>query len=233
MKCTKFKFSLLLIVLMAMVFTMACSSDSDSINEFNPKLYYTITGEAMNIASLPLQNVTVEVTDYTMLDSGASKPTGYFGALTDADGVFTLEIISLKKLENVSLKFSQTGYTPNYVTVGVTEGQTVEKSAMLQARTGFQNISETTTTDHTITGNGGASVTISANTLVNAEGSRVSAARVNVTAIDTTAEISLLPGDQYSTHDGSLMLFSTFGMIEVIVQDGEGNPLSLASGATA
>ena len=33
--------------------------------------------------------------------------------------------------------------------------------------------------------------------------------------------------------NGTLKIFTTFGMIEIIVKDGQGNPLSLASGATA
>lgn len=48
MKCTKFKYSLLLIILMAMVFTSACKTKSDG--EFDPKLYYTITADVVTVA---------------------------------------------------------------------------------------------------------------------------------------------------------------------------------------
>ncbi len=228
MKCTKFKYSLLLLVLMAMLFNMACNSETKG--EFKPKLYYTIEGVVVNPAGTAQENVRVEVTDYTMTNSGESKPTDFFGTQTDADGAFSLQVISINKLDKVALKFSKDGNTPNYLNVGVTEGQTVETRAVLQPVGGFQTIDATADTTTT---SGGASVTISANTVVDAAGAKVSAARVSVTAIDTTAERSLLPGDLYSTDGGSLKLFSTLGMIEIVVQDGEGNPLYLASGATA
>ncbi|MGD9161347.1 MAG: hypothetical protein PVG39_23235, partial [Desulfobacteraceae bacterium] len=230
MKCTKIKYSLLLIVLMTMVFTMSCKTETEG--DFKPKRYYTISGEAFNIAGEPLQNVTIEVTGYNMYYSDAKEPTDYFGAQTDSDGVYTLEVISTERVDNVSLKFSGNGLVPNYVNVGVTEDQTVEKSAMLQTRSAFQTITDTTI-DNTITFSGGTSVVISANTLVDDSGAAVSAAQVSVTYIDTTAEIGLLPGEQYSTDGGSLKLFSTFGMAEIIVRDTDGDPLYLASGSTA
>ncbi len=229
MKCTKFKFSLLLIVLMAMVFTMACKTKSSG--EFKPKLYYTIDGVVKTITGANLQNVRVEVKDYTMENSSASKPTGTFATLTDADGEFSLEIIAYDRLDKVSLEFTRDGYTPNHLTVGVMQDQTITISAVLQTSGSFQVIDATA--DTTVTGSGGASVTISANTLRTAAGAAVTGARVSVTGVDTTARLDLLPGELYGFDNGSLKLFSTYGMIEIKVQDGEGNPLKLASGATA
>ena len=229
MKCTNIKYSFLLIVLMAMVFTTACKTESSG--EFKPKLYYTIDGVVENINGDTLQNIKVEVTDYTMEKSDASKPTDTFATLTDADGAFSLKVISYDKLDKVSLQFTRDGYTPNHLNVGVMQDQTVEITAVMQTAGSFQTIDAKV--DTTTIGAGGASVTIGANTLVDAAGAGVSAARVSVTGIDTTANIDLLPGDLYAVDEGSLKLFSTYGMIEIIVQDGEGNPLNLASSATA
>jgi len=227
MKCTKFKYSLLFIVLMIIGFTSACKESS---GDYNPKLYYTIEGVVKNINDDTLQDVRVEVTDYAM-DNNASKPTDIFATLTDEDGAFSLEVIAYDRVESVSLKFSRDGYTTNYLTTGVMQDQTVEITSVLQTMSSFRSI--TATEDNTVTGSGGASVTISANTLVNAAGSIVSTARVSVTAIDTTANIDLLPGDQYGMENGSLKIFTTYGMIEIAAKDGEGDPLYLASGATA
>jgi hypothetical protein len=222
MKCTKIKFSLLLIVLLAMVFTMACKTKSKG--EFKPKLYYTVDGVVESITGDPLQNVRVEVKDFTMESSSSPKPTDLFATLTDADGAFSLQIISYDRLDKVSLEFSRSGYTPNHLTVGVMQDRTVTISAVLQTSGSFQTIDATV--DSTVTGNGGASVTISANTLRTAAGASVSDARVSVTGIDTTARLDLLPGELYGFESGSLKIFSTYGMIEINVQDGAGNPLS-------
>ncbi|MBN1907014.1 MAG: hypothetical protein JW927_18190 [Deltaproteobacteria bacterium] len=228
MRCTKIKFSLLLIVLMAMVFTMACKTKNSG--EFKPKLYYTIDGVVKNIAGDPLEKVRVEVAGYTMTNSSDSKPTDQFATLTDADGAFSLEVIAYDKVDLISLKISKDGYSPNFMNVGVIEGETVETSGVLQLTSSLNAIDATV--DNTIT-NGGASVTISANTLVNAAGATVSTAQVSVTAIDTTGDLSLLPGDLYGFDNGSLKLFTTFGMIDITVEDVEGDPLNLRSGATA
>lgn len=228
MKCTKIKFSLLLIVLLAMVFTMACKNESKG--DYKPKLYYTIEGDVANPSGTALQNVRVEITDYTMTHSGESKPTDLFATLTDADGAFSIELVSVNKVDKVSLKFSRDGYTPNHLTVGVVQDNTVTISAVLQPRGSYQIIDAKI--ENTIT-SGGASVTIGANTLVDAAGALVEGARVSVTPIDTTVDMDLLPGDLFSLVDGSLKLFSTFGMLEIVAIDGKGDPLNLASGATA
>jgi len=232
MKWIKFKYILLLIILMAMVSTMACKTKTSG--ETRPKLYYTIEGIVKNPAGNGVNNVRVEVTDYVM-KYDRSKPTDLFATLTDSDGAFTLEIISNEDIAKVTLQFSKTGSTNNYQNVGVLSGTTVTISALIADAGSFQVVDFNATAEDTITvASGGASVTIKRDTLVNAAGASVSTAQVSVGAIDTTADRTLLPGSLYGVDGSSVKLFSTFGMIEIqAIDNAEGDPVYLKNGATA
>lgn len=91
------------------------------------------------------------------------------------------------------------------------------------------NVAQTLTVE-----NSPARVELSASSLVQANGSTPNGlVNVNLTVIDPTIDIELMPGDMLTNVNGVLSPIESFGAITVTFTDGAGNDLNLAQDSTA
>ncbi len=161
--------------------------------------------------------------------AGVTVQLGTHSATTDANGEFTLA--NLQAAQRAVVQLSKSGYVDEFEIVRLIGGVDADIEVEM-AETGTTETIDAGV-NNTIT-DGGADITISADSLVNADGSTFTGqATVEFTAFDPVFDDSF-PGDYEGVqNDGTVVPIKSYGYFNIDASDDEGNPLNLQSGSDA
>ena len=201
--------------------TIGCSSDSEKTPTEKEKegltTKATLSGHMTDIAGRPLADVQVHVGDQS--------------TSTDSDGYYLMEL----GIEgNVSVTADLQNHAQNARVVTLKDATTTELDMTLVTIDAL--VSFDASAGETITVKG-AQVALPVDGYVNADGTPYSGV---VTAKASYNRVTNLPGDQAFPgsfigleSDGSTTGIRSYGFIDLLLEDADGNPLQLAEGATA
>jgi len=169
---------------------------------------------------LPIEGVTVSA-------DGSS-------VTTSATGSYNLENISTSDRIVVTIK--NAGYAEQSKIVSLNkQNQVVDLNVSILPVDSVEEFDPDLSKELTVT-DSSAMVMLEASSLVRADGSTPPTGMVisNLTVIDPTTDIDLMPGDmQTDTDGGTLAQIESFGAITATFKDAEGNDLNLATGTPA
>ncbi|MFC1840448.1 hypothetical protein ACFL1N_12760, partial [Thermodesulfobacteriota bacterium] len=211
--------------------------------------HYDIVGTVINDLDDPIEHVFIDIIEFVMTDGGEEPFVA--SVRSDGNGEFGIRIPGDNPISQVTLRFAyQT--TVSYVQdVTVIANQAVDLETITLTVMSQKTITDSTIAN-TLTDNvrANAYVVIGADTLEYSDGTPFTTvlpevaegedepdpitATVAIGYVDTTTNTELFPDNLYSFADGSLRLFSTYGILEIKVTTDNGNtPLNLAAGQTA
>ena len=201
------------------------STPSPSTPNPTPTPNPTITGSISGIiqhaeTKLPLEGLTVTVNGV----STTTSLTGEYSFATVSSG------------DRVVVTVTGNGFAEQSKIVSInSQDQEVDLNLLVLPVGLTQTFNADVAQDLTVAGSS-AMVRIAASSFVQSDGSTLPEGDVtiNLTVIDPTLDIELMPGDmQTSTTGGSLAQIESFGAITATFEDNAGNDLNLASGSTA
>jgi len=156
-------------------------------------------------------------------------------ATTDSngDGSFTLQEITPD--ERVVVTFSLAGYAEQSKIIRVQEQNTTTSLPILMLPVATTQTFDSSVPQTLSVDDSPAKVFLDALSLVKADGTEPSGeVTVEITPIDPTVDIDLMPGDmQTDIGAGSLAPIESFGALNVVFRDSDGNDLNLLEGSTA
>src|SRR5882672_3985582 len=199
---------------------VACGGGSGSNSNGNPPpATGTVSGVVIATGSgQPLSGVTVS--------AGARTTT------TDAAGRYALTTVPAAPTTVV--KFDLAGYVRGVSSVTLAGGATVLANPQLTAVATSQQFNAGNATVVSVPNSTGQ-VSLPASGLVNpATGTAASGTvTAQVTPIDPAASPAAMPGNFQATGAAAPVTIESFGALDVVLRDGSGNTLNLASGKTA
>ncbi len=201
-------------VLFSVLFITACggSSSSGDGSAGTATLTGSLTDDALDSA---LAAATVTAAGKTVT--------------TDTDGTFS--ITGLSAGEDVVVSASKDGYVTNYALANLYRGVQTTLDLSIAPVGTQQTIDATLSNDIS---DDISTLTIPANSLVTADGSAFTGtATITYTDFDPVVDESF-PGDYEGVReDGSVVPVMSYGYVNVVIEDSEGNDLNLGGGATA
>ncbi len=204
--------------------------------------YYDIVGVVVNDSGDPIQHVFIDVIDFVMSDGGEEPFVAT--VRSDGNGEFGLRIPGDNPVRQVTLRFAFQNVVTYVRDVAVIANQEVDLETITLTVMSQKTINDSTI-ENTLNDNvrTNAYVTIGANALRYSDGTAFSTATpvpededpitatVAIGYVDTTSNPEFFPDNFYSMVNGSLRLFSTYGILEIKVTTDNGNKiLSLAPG---
>jgi len=205
-----------ILVSLTLLLTLGCGGEADQAPS-NLAATTAVIGVVSNPAGSPLSGVTIS--------------SGSYQTTTDDKGNY---ILLLEADENTSVTAHMRNHTQNSRVVSVRSLQVSTLNFILAPVDALQRFDATVAT--TITTKG-ASVDLPANGFINEDGSSYTGevtARVSYNRVTTPLGEALFPGDFIGLEDnGSTTGILSYGFIEVTLEDAQGNPLNLATGASA
>ncbi|NLD35991.1 MAG: hypothetical protein GX654_03900, partial [Desulfatiglans sp.] len=255
MKLKKFKnqkFSFMAIVGFMIIMLITGCGDKTTVGEksggdtgVGKVPYYDIVGVVVNDSGDPIQHVFIDVIDFVMSDGGEEPFVAT--VRSDGNGEFGLRIPGDNPVRQVTLRFAFQNVVTYVRDVAVIANQEVDLETITLTVMSQKTINDSTI-ENTLNDNvrTNAYVTIGANALRYSDGTAFSTATpvpededpitatVAIGYVDTTSNPEFFPDNFYSMVNGSLRLFSTYGILEIKVTTDNGNKiLSLAPGQTA
>lgn len=192
------------------------------------------TGTTTQLAPASTGVITGQILNGTtgQVVAAASVSAGGQTTTTAADGSYTLQNVTAG--DRVVVSVSGAGFADQSKIVrlsGQSPSASLPVSLLPIGLT--QTFNPDTPQTLTVTGSP-ASVGLTATSLVQADGSAPTGnVTVNLTIIDPTVDIELMPGDMLTDVGGVLSPIESFGAIIVTFVDDSGNDLNLAQGSTA
>ena len=164
--------------------------------------------------------------------AAASVSAGGQTTTTAADGSYTLQNVTVG--DRVVVSVSGAGFADQSKIVRLSSQDPNASLPVSMLPIGLtQTFNPDAPQTLTVTGSP-ASVELAASSLVQGDGSAPSGnVTVNLTVIDPTVDIELMPGDMLTDAGGVLSPIESFGAIIVTFADDSGNDLNLAQGSTA
>jgi len=206
-----------LLFLTLALLTTGCSSDSDKSSDGTTTLKSTVSGTITDIAGAPLSGVTVHAADRT--------------TTTDEAGHYLLE---LSTEGNVSVTADLLNHAQNSHLVEVEDNGDTQLDMTLVTIDALVTFDASTGESITFKG---ARVTLPADGYVSADGTPyhgLVTAKASYNRVTTLAGEQAFPGSFIGLQDdGSTTGIRSYGFIDVVLVDTDGNPLQLADGTTA
>ena len=207
--------------------------------------YYDIVGTVVNDADDPIEHVFIDIIDFVMT-AGGTEPF-VASVRSDGNGEFGIRIPGEKAVRQVTLRFAYQDVVTYVQDVAVVRNDEVDLETITLTLMSQSTIRDSTI-ENTLMDNVRANsyVTIGPDALVFSDGTPFTTdievaededpitATVAIGYVDTTSNPGLFPDNLYSMVNGSLKLFSTYGIIEVkVTTDGGNTKLNLGAGQTA
>ncbi len=205
--------------------------------------YYDIVGTVVNDADDPIEHVFIDIIDFVMTDGGEEPFVA--SVRSDGNGEFGIRIPGENAVRQVTVRFTFQDCVTYVRDVAVTRNDEVDLETITLTVMSQKTI-EDSTIENTLADNvrANAYVTIGADALRYSDGTTFTTvvaededpitATVAIGYVDTTAAPGLFPDNLYSMVNGSLKLFSTYGILEIkVTTDGGNTKLSLGAGQTA
>lgn len=163
--------------------------------------------------------------------SGASVTVGNQTTASDGSGDFA---VTIANSERIPVTVRLDGYAELQKVASLNSDRFEDYLALRMLPISLSTTFSPAVTTALVVPGTGASVTITANTLVRGDGTApVGNVTVHVTVIDPRNDPEVLTGDYLADTGGTLQNIETFGGVAVTAVDSEGTPLQLAAGQTA
>ncbi|VAW49088.1 hypothetical protein MNBD_GAMMA03-256 [hydrothermal vent metagenome] len=179
----------------------------------------TVSGQVFNgITGQAVSGITVSIDEQS--------------TVTEAEGRYTLQNIELS--ERVVVTTNGSNFAKQSKIIRITQENPEVHLPIRVLPVQMTQVFDPNTAQVLSPENSTASVNLIANSLVQADGSSpVGDVTINLTTIDPTLDIELMPGDMQTSVGGVLSPIESFGAMAVTFTDSSGNDLDLSQGSTA
>jgi len=144
----------------------------------------------------------------------------------DANGDFNLSVVDTQLTENNVISTFNAGFAEQARTINLNELALNQSISILPS-----NISSSfdSTLENSVSVDGNIIVSFAANSLVREDGQPINGmVNAEVTIIDPTIDINIMPGEMITMVDGEVALIESFGAVNVVLNDESGAAVNVA-----